>query len=177
MLSNVETWSGVESFAGHALMQDLSSVPSNDALLSNRLVSREIDVPDRGFKITIELSEAEANRLDPAIEKLAELLRLPSNWDTYGATMILPEAVVRAIQFIDQMIDNNTPLPSIVPTTNGGIQLEWHTRGIDIEVDLSSASAWEVFWEDHLEGSQWEGIVGQDRSEFQKIIRKLSHRL
>lgn len=56
---------------------------------------------------------------------LASLSTLPDDWDGYGAATISDAAlaVVRALH--------------VVPTVNGGVQIEWHANGWDVEVEVS----------------------------------------
>jgi len=50
----------------------------------------------------------------------------------------------------------NLPLPALVPTTARGVQLEWHTRGIDLEITVESLSSVGVYFEDHRTGETYE---------------------
>lgn len=74
--------------------------------------------------------------------KLNKLFALPDNWDSYGARRIDPELGPWVMRFLksvivqeDIIVDERT-VPSIVPTTDGGIQLEWHVPPIDIEIEF-----------------------------------------
>lgn len=72
-----------------------------------------------------------------ALEKLESLRLLKSNWDSYGAASISPEAIATASQFLQ---------PDIVPTSQGGIQLEWHNFGIDLEIEITPAGkVWSLY--------------------------------
>jgi hypothetical protein len=64
---------------------------------------------------------------DASIEALANL---PVDWDTYGAGPIGPLPIDAAKRFLHAI----TSPPSVVPSSNGGVQLEWHVHGWDIEV-------------------------------------------
>ena len=74
--------------------------------------------------------------LSPAIARLNALLRLPQNWNSYGSLPITPATVRRAVQFIARAFPLQAPAPAIVPTPGGGIQLEWHQDGLDLEIEL-----------------------------------------
>ena len=67
------------------------------------------------------------------IAKLLDLLNLPAGWDSYSGKPINALAVTAAIDVI-YVLDSE---PSFVPTSDGGIQLECHRRGIDFEVTVS----------------------------------------
>jgi hypothetical protein len=56
--------------------------------------------------------------------------RLEKGWNSYRAVPIEE----KAIQFASILTEM---APQIVPTTGGGIQLEWHCEGLDIELEIS----------------------------------------
>ena len=58
-------------------------------------------------------------------EEFRRLLDLPENWNSYGALPISGAAIKAAESM------------SIVPTCNGGVQLEWHINGHDIEIEFA----------------------------------------
>jgi hypothetical protein len=71
--------------------------------------------------------------LAESVLRLWALMRLEPGWDSYGAQVISPRAVEAALAFLVQ--SSTKPRPSVVPTSNGGIQLEWHNGRIDIEIE------------------------------------------
>jgi len=42
----------------------------------------------------------------------------------------------------------NIPIPEMVPTSNGGIQLEWHTNSVNFEITVISPVQANVVWDD-----------------------------
>lgn len=82
-----------------------------------------------------------------AIDMLAELyakvnslLSLERDWDSYGAERISADSALNALWLLLQVMDTKTPMPSIVPVANGDVQIEWHTGGVDLEVDVHDDS-------------------------------------
>jgi hypothetical protein len=57
---------------------------------------------------------------------------LEQNWDSYGAVPIDPRAIARAILMLDSLQGDWTP----VPMSDGGVQLELHSGGFDIEIQI-----------------------------------------
>lgn len=55
---------------------------------------------------------------------LRHLLELPEDWDTYGAPRISQDAI-RTAQAM-----------TAVPTALGGVQLELHAAGVEIEIEI-----------------------------------------
>ena len=65
------------------------------------------------------------------------LLALPDNWDSYGAPKIDPATVERARAWLDG--------GNVVPCSDGGVQLEWHSEGVDVEVTFRADGSTETF--------------------------------
>ena len=69
----------------------------------------------------------------PAVdEKLRGLTRLPPGWDSYSARPISADTAAAAMELLRRVMQDDTPVPSMVPMYRGGIQLERHLRGMNI---------------------------------------------
>ncbi|HEX7447535.1 MAG TPA: hypothetical protein VF306_08315 [Pirellulales bacterium] len=110
--------------------------------------------------------------LSPAVERLSALLTLRSNWDSYGANPVDPQLALSALKLLGRVMCNDSPPPSIVPTSSGGLQLEWHARGIDIEVAIASPHDFHVSFEDASDA--WEKRLSNDLSPLAKAITQIS---
>ena len=84
----------------------------------------------------------------PMLQKVCELGSLPPNWNSYGGQRIHPEIAMAAVTLLLNLLSPGDPLPSVVPTSRGGILLEWHEGGIDLEIDIRSPSWFHVVLED-----------------------------
>ena len=72
---------------------------------------------------------------DP-LRQLAALATLPDGWDSYGARPIAPAATEEARRLL-WLMDDPSQAPSVVPTSRGGVQLEWaHPHGLGSEVEI-----------------------------------------
>lgn len=105
----------------------------------------------------------------PTVEKLGRLLAMPRDGDTYGAKKVEPACVLSAIQTALEVMQDETPAPTVVPTSCGGVQLEWHTHGIDLEIEVCSPSRFLASCEDHKTGETWDESV----FDFSRIRRAL----
>jgi len=81
--------------------------------------------------------------------------RLPENWNSYGAKRIQPELTAAAIRLLVEIVQPETPKPEVVPTADGGVQIEWHVRGIDLEIKILSQEKLGVSFEDLGSGQEW----------------------
>src|SRR5262245_44338244 len=73
---------------------------------------------------------------EPTLRKLGELLRLPANWNSYGARPVDSACAWAAFQLLSRLLPDDALPPAIVPTSGGGVQLEWHTHGVDLEIQV-----------------------------------------
>ncbi len=70
-----------------------------------------------------------------AVTQMRELLSLGENWNGYGEQPVHDSAFWRALGVLGD-IGINGPRPDIVPTPDGGLQLEWMGAGFEIEVEI-----------------------------------------
>lgn len=63
------------------------------------------------------------------IARLQSFLNLEPGWDSYDAESVKPLPVMLAIIM--------QAAPSVVPLSNGGVQMEWHNSGWDVELEIS----------------------------------------
>lgn len=115
---------------------------------------------ERVVKVTgLDPSAIRSVWLMQALKSVANLLSLQPNWDSYGALPIDPKCAGLALSILTQLMEDQTPPPTIVPTVSGGVQLEWHMKGIDLEVEVSSPTQGSYYVFDHHTGCEQEGSV------------------
>lgn len=84
----------------------------------------------------IERAALAVSRPAPETEiRLAELVALPENWDSYNASRITPEAVEAVRRLLGRS-------PHIIPMHTGGLQLEWLNGDAVIEI-MPDGRVWE----------------------------------
>ncbi|MGV3724590.1 MAG: hypothetical protein ACO1SX_27150, partial [Actinomycetota bacterium] len=71
----------------------------------------------------------------PTESPYAALLELPENWDSYGAKPITPAAVETAARVAAVLKARD---PQAMPLACGGVQLEWHADGVDVEIEIGA---------------------------------------
>jgi len=68
-------------------------------------------------------------------DNLDSLRKLPHGWNSYNAAPITEAAITSAERLIDML---RTSLPAIVPRSCGGIQIEWHEQGMNVEIEIDA---------------------------------------
>ena len=112
--------------------------------------------------------------LQSTVQGSADLLALPRGWDSYDAPKIELSAVRSALDLLFAILKPESPGPSVVPTVQGGVQLEWHIQGIDLEIRLDSPDKVEISCEDLHTGIEGEGSFPSDERRLRKAIAKLT---
>ena len=125
-------------------------------------------------ELTIRTADDPPAWLDPTVESLVELLRLAPGWDSYGARAVDPMHVDAALRLLSLIMQDHTPKPSVVPTNRGGIQLEWHVQGIDLEVETLTPHRFLVSIEEPATDTEWEGELISDLGPLVDWVRRLS---
>lgn len=129
--------------------------------------------------MTYELCRGEAHGptwLLPMIETFMELLQLSPDWDSYGANRVRPECITFALrEVLPSIMRTSMPMPVAVPTSKGGIQLEWHVRGVDLEIEITPTKEILAYYEDQRDGTEWEGEVTSSIAPLEGPISRLSN--
>ena len=151
-----------------------TTLPTQATLWSGVKSYRVLRYPFSGGEFVVTIAGSPPSWVWPTIEGLGGLLSLPANWDTYGASRTDPRYIHAALRLISDTLRDNTPAPSVVPTGRGGVQLEWHTRGIDLEVEFVTPSRLRVSYEDQHTGQAWESDLTRDLKPLTDAIATLS---
>jgi hypothetical protein len=115
--------------------------------------------------------------LGTVARQMVGFLGLENNWDSYGAAVVKRSTVEEAINFL-YFINGNLlaplPQPMAVPTAGGGIQLEWHTKGVDLEIELTQSSEITLFFKDSTQTEEWTLRTAADFKKLEKALGKLT---
>jgi hypothetical protein len=63
-------------------------------------------------------------------------MALPSDWDGYGSPSPSSLAAEAAFRVVTALEDGRVPRPHVCPVSGGGIQIEWHVGGRDLEFEI-----------------------------------------
>jgi hypothetical protein len=106
--------------------------------------------PKRIVRVNTRSADPWAEQISPSwvdtfMERLDAVSDLRAGWDGASAPAITDEAVAGAVSVINEVMGSDTPAPSIVPTSDGGLQLEWHHADHEVELYVDRdgiATAW-----------------------------------
>lgn len=122
--------------------------------------------------VTITPTELDADEppwLGPIASEIGELLRLPRGWDSYGALPIDPQAAAAALRLLFELMQADTSAPSVAPTSDSGLQLDWHSRGVDLEVMISPEGQASIWCLDRQTGNEWDAELDRDPTTLERL--------
>lgn len=137
---------------------------------------REFRLPFDGGELVVEIGDDPPAWVEPTVRSLRELLCLGPDWDTNGASPIDPKCVEAAFELAFDALRDDTPVPSVVPTSRGGLQFEWHLGGVDLEIEFLSATRVLGLFEDQVTGECWEKDLTSNRQPLVEAISALARR-
>jgi hypothetical protein len=109
-------------------------------------------------------------KLNSTIDDLIQLLYLTENWRE-NSRPITQRVVEMTLSLLTVVLEYTSITPSIVPTSRGGIQVEWHQKGIDLEIEVLESGTFEYFF-NGPEGDR-EGTIENDLSILKKFLKYL----
>ena len=118
----------------------------------------------------------EPNWLPSVLNQVYGLILLSPGWDGHGGKAIAIDIIDFTIQFLRDTLAPDGPEPQLVPLSYGGIQLEWHENGIDLEIEVIAANRLFVSFEDHENGRDLEREFSTDFTDVSRILRLLTMR-
>jgi hypothetical protein len=140
------------------------------------LVSRQRKYYSRGQTFQIEwqdYGQALPAWFDPLMQGFVDLRTLPQNWDSYGAGPIDPKVVQEAMNLMNGILWPTSPAPCVVPLSSGGLQLEWHRQGIDLEVVFDRDEQPSFYYRNRMSGDESEHALPHDSARLRSIIGDL----
>ena len=114
--------------------------------------------------------------LVPVVARFNRLHRLKDNWDGQGAGSVSRAAIMSALTLLSKVMTPDTPPPAVVPTPEGGVQLEWHFHGVDLEVEVTPTAQVLGYFLDDEDESEWEATVTNDLRPVQMALSLIRRR-
>jgi hypothetical protein len=80
--------------------------------------------------------------------KLDKFTQYPVGWNSYGAPPLRPETKDFALSVLTVIMQPRTPLPHVASSSVGGLHVEWHEKGIDLELHIIAPYDCDVWFSD-----------------------------
>jgi hypothetical protein len=88
--------------------------------------------------------------------RLQQLLQLQAGWDSYAAKRPSPMNADAVLDMIRGLNLPQLPLPNVVPTVEGGFQLEWFMGDHELEIEVVTPFLLKACYENVRTGEVWE---------------------
>lgn len=85
-------------------------------------------------------------------QRLENLRALTAGWDGYRAPALNQDVFWFAAVLLDKIMQPQTSPPQVVPSSVGGIQIEWHEKDIDLEIHIMAPYRCTIWYEDQRSG-------------------------
>ena len=106
------------------------------------------------------------------LSRVFELIELEPNWDSYGASVPTEAAGDALMDVLRSIMRPETPTPSIVPTPEGHFQAEWHTNGVDLEIEVVSPTEVVVSYSGRT--PPWDDVLSHDFGKLLPAVDELT---
>lgn len=147
-----------------AMQLGQGAVLSSERLRPRDLVRRFISPPAPPLVHLPKSGSTPANEswLTQATSHLEQLKVLTFGWDGQGGLPIEPALIEAVARFIssDLVLKVETK-PDIVPTSDGGLQVEWHSKLIDLIIEVGSNTESSFYLSDLTTGIEREGLLDE----------------
>lgn len=110
------------------------------------------------------------------ISKIRLLDELDDNWDSYGGIKPTRKALMGAFDVVYGLFVERTPMPSVFPVSNGGIQIEWSQFNIELEIEIASENDISVYYHDLNTGEVSEYHVENNWEILGRLVNELTNR-
>lgn len=111
----------------------------------------------------------------PVNRRLYGFAALPSDWDSYGASPIQPLPIRLATALLSALGPMTHGLSAQpVPTSDGGVQLEWHGANGVLEIEIAPDGRCGVFVSDLDGSSSREALLSDVFRELPKLFEGIS---
>lgn len=156
--------------------QGMSSV-GKEITFSDALTSSGGERPQYRPTFTVVVDELAPPWAHTVAEQINRLTHLPPGWNGRSSRPLQKEAVERALDLLDTLMQADTPLPTIVPTNDGGLALEWRSDDVDLEALVLPSGDLDVAYEDSRDESRgWDERIAGDLTLLRHALAEVSER-
>jgi hypothetical protein len=153
---------------------DISTAASPRTTLVWDVCVRRVELPLLDAQLVVYWEGRLPEWFGKIVASLDQIGHLPSNWDSYGAKPVRHSSILATVDLLLWIMRDDIPAPAVVPTNRGTVTLEWHTRGVDLEIEVLGRGRSHVVFEDSYSATQWEDDVGSDLKRLTECIERLS---
>jgi hypothetical protein len=107
---------------------------------------------------------------DQLSDRLAQLAQFRAGWDGHRASPVSRTIIYYACNLIPRIVSTGVPVPFIAPLPFGGMQLEWHRNGWDLEIEIHAPDRLYVYTRELATGRESEMNLRDDLSGLAQVL-------
>ena len=122
--------------------------------------------------LTVEVSRAtmRSEWFHHLLWRLRSLLDLRPDWNGYGERAVHPASAKRVVALLNE-ISYVGETPAVVPLSDGGLQLEWHREGRNLEVEVPPSGPAVAWFYTPDEEDEWVVTSSEGLQSFKDRVR------
>ena len=128
--------------------QIVRRTPLKSHIAATTAPSRQFRVDLSDGALDIEVTGEEPDWLYHVLGSIRELSFLQESWDSYGGRGVAFDAAYNALDLLAHGLAPDAAPPSLVPGSDGSLQLEWHRLAGDLEVTFSPVGLLQASYSD-----------------------------
>jgi hypothetical protein len=110
----------------------------------------------------------------PVLQSLAERWGAHAGWDSYQAKPTNTALVVRLLNILSDLMQDEFLAPLITPLADGGVQAEWHHLGKDLEIVVPADDDPTYYYFNRATNEEEEGDLDANYAHVQDLIERVS---
>jgi hypothetical protein len=107
------------------------------------------------------------------LQSLSERWGVQPGWDSYSASPTSPHLVVKLLNILSALLQEDSLAPQITPLADGGVQAEWHHEEKDFEVVVPAMENPTYYYFDARTSEEEEGGLNTNWARVQNLINCL----
>lgn len=107
------------------------------------------------------------------VAELNEVLDLPDGWAGGQSKAPTSEVALDGLRVLHDLSTVGLPAPQLVPTVDGGMQFEWHTCGIDLELTVLPSGERDAYVFDWTREVESAGTIAEISEDIRRAIKVL----
>ncbi|MGL5864803.1 MAG: hypothetical protein ACRCYX_02875 [Dermatophilaceae bacterium] len=155
------TWNELKEFQGYA---------SRSPMVALSVLATQS--PDGEVHQIVDVLGVEAALPEEWAERIDVLAGLEPGWFAEGSEPPSPQALDAAEQLLLACVDAGVGRPGIFPTPEGGVQLEWSTARVELEVVFTGATARVLSVSRVDDGEHEEEVDAEDSERLVGVVRR-----
>lgn len=137
-------------------------------------VTFQVSLTDRGSRAgSSDAVDRVPEWVSISVDRLRYVASLPPNWAGGRCARVDSRLLPVAFRIIAEVVPSRPEyVPQVVPTVQGGLQLEWHLGGFDLEVSIDATGEVFVDYCTADESNCWDGRYSDLHLKVARILRE-----